>query len=76
MVGMKLGALIGGALDASDGGDDSIIDGTLKGAAIGGLINVVLPVVITYATGWLVLRGLAALKDQALGNDNEPRKAH
>lgn len=74
MVGMKLGALIGSALDASDG-DDGVLDGTIKGAAIGGLINVLLPVVITYATGWLVLRGLEALKDQAFGNDNQPRKA-
>lgn len=61
-----LGALIGGAIDASDG-DDASWDGALKGALVGGALRIVVPVALTYATGWLVLKGIGELKDLALG---------
>ncbi|TKD52827.1 hypothetical protein [Sphingomonas baiyangensis] len=66
MVGIKWGALIGGALDASDG-DDSPLDGALKGAIIGGVLRVAVPIAFTYAVGWLVLKGLSEGVD-ALGD--------
>ena len=46
MVGIKWGALLGGALDASSG-DDSPMDGAIKGAVIGGLVKVVAPIAFT-----------------------------
>lgn len=72
MVGMKVGALIGAALDGSDG-DDSVLDGTIKGALIGGLLRVAVPVIVTYATGWLVLRGLEAAREGVFGTYQEAK---
>jgi hypothetical protein len=67
MPGMTIGALIGAAVDGMSG-DDGVADGALKGAIAGKAIQIVAPVVITYAVGWLVLRGIgqafAALSDQ------------
>ncbi len=75
MVGIKWGALLGGALDASSG-DDSAVDGAIKGAIVGGLIKVVAPIAFTYAVGWLVLKGISEgadrLGDAVTGGD-EPR---
>jgi hypothetical protein len=64
-----VGALIGGAIDAMTGDDDSSVDGALKGAVVGGVLKVVTPVVVTWAVGWAVLRGVAALKDQITGEE-------
>ena len=72
MVGIKWGALLGGALDASRG-DDSPMDGAIKGAVIGGLVKVVAPIAFTYAVGWLVLKGISEgadrLGDAVTGGD-------
>lgn len=77
MVGIKWGALLGGALDASSG-DDSPLDGAIKGAIVGGLVKVVAPIAFTYAVGWLVLKGISEgadrLSDAVTGGD-EPRPA-
>ncbi len=61
-----LGAAIGSAIDGSDG-DDSTVDGAIAGAATATAIRIVLPVAITFATGWLVLRGVGMLRDKAFG---------
>lgn len=72
MVGIKWGALLGGALDASSG-DDSPVDGAIKGAIVGGLVKVVVPIAFTYAVGWLVLKGISEgaerLGDAVTGGD-------
>lgn len=74
MVGIKWGALLGGALDSASG-DDSPIDGAIKGAVIGGVIKVAAPILFTYAVGWLVLKGISEgadrLGDAVTGKGNE-----
>ena len=67
MSATTIGALIGGAIDAMSGDDDSSADGAIKGAIVANVIKVVLPVAITYAVGWAVLRGLGELKDRVAG---------
>jgi hypothetical protein len=62
-----LGALIGGVIDNMSGDDDSW-DGALKGAIVANVAKVVIPMAITYAVGWAVLRGAAELKDKAFGS--------
>jgi hypothetical protein len=57
-----LGALVGGAIDAMSG-DDSAADGALYGAITANVLKLVLPVAVTYAVGWGVLKGLEALGD-------------
>lgn len=59
-----LGALIGGAIDAMSGDDDSSLDGALYGAITANVLKVALPVVATYAIGWGVLKGLEILGDK------------
>ena len=56
-----VGALIGGAIDSLSG-DDGNADGALIGALTANVLKVTVPVVVTYAVGWAVLRGLAALR--------------
>lgn len=51
-----IGALIGAAIDRQDG--DSGIKGALIGAATQSAARVVVPMVATYAVGWLVLYGV------------------
>ena len=58
-----LGALIGGAIDAMSGDDDSSLDGALYGAITANVLKVVVPVVATWAIGWGVLKGLEAASD-------------
>jgi hypothetical protein len=67
MSATTIGALIGGAIDAMSGDDDSSADGALKGAVVANVLKVVLPVAVTYAVGWAVLRGLGELKDKVVG---------
>jgi hypothetical protein len=55
-----LGALIGGAIDAMSGDDDSVADGAVIGAITANVLKVVVPVVATWAIGWGVLKGLEA----------------
>jgi hypothetical protein len=61
-----LGAAIGSAIDGRDG-DDSTLDGAIGGAVAATAIRTLVPVAITFATGWLVLRGIGKLKDKAFG---------
>lgn len=59
----SVGALIGGAIDAMSG-DDSAADGALYGAITANVLKVALPIVVTYAVGWGVLKGVAVLSDR------------
>jgi len=63
MLSTVIGAALGSAIDGSDGQDDSTLDGALGGAAAAMLIRAVTPLVLTYATGWLVLRGIGKARD-------------
>lgn len=67
MSATTIGALIGGAIDAMSGDDDSSADGAIKGAIVANVLKVALPVAVTYAVGWAVLRGLGSLKDKVAG---------
>ena len=64
-----VGALIGGAIDSMSG-DDGSADGAIKGAIVANVLKVALPLVVTYAVGWAVLRGAAELKTAVFGGDN------
>ena len=70
MSATTIGALIGGAIDAMSGDDDSSADGAIKGAIVANVLKVTLPVVVTYAVGWAVLRGLGQLKDRVTGSED------
>lgn len=59
-----IGALVGAAIDKMSGDDDSSVDGAMKGAIIANVLKVTIPMAITYAVGWAVLRGAAELKEQ------------
>jgi len=61
-----LGAAIGSAIDGSDG-DDSTVDGAIAGAATAAVVRTIVPIAITFATGWLVLRGIGRAKDALFG---------
>lgn len=61
------GALIGAAIDSISGDDDSVEDGAIIGAVTANVLKVVLPLAVTYAVGWAVLRGAEQLKDQIFG---------
>lgn len=61
-----IGALVGGAIDSMSG-DDSAADGAIWGAVTANALKIVLPLAITYAVGWAVLRGAGELKDRAFG---------
>ena len=68
MSATTIGALVGGAIDSWTGDDDSSADGALIGAVTANVLKAVLPIAITYAVGWAVLRGVGALKDQVMGD--------
>ena len=61
-----LGATIGGAIDRASG-DDSSVDGALIGAGAAIAARTLLPIALTFAVGWVALRGLGALTDKVLG---------
>jgi hypothetical protein len=61
-----VGALIGGAIDMMSGDDDAA-DGAIIGAITANVLKIVLPLAVTYAVGWAVLRGATELKDKAFG---------
>lgn len=68
------GALVGGAIDAMSG-DDSSADGAIVGAIAANVLKVAIPVAVTFAVGWVVLRGLERTAEgigSALGGD-EPQ---
>ena len=62
----SVGALIGGAVDALSG-DDSAADGAFVGAVTANVLKIVLPLAVTYAVGWGVLKGLDVAKDAVFG---------
>lgn len=62
MLSSLIGAAIGSAIDGADG-DDSTLDGAIGGAIGGMVVRALAPVVLTYATGWLVLHGIGKAKD-------------
>ena len=66
MLSTAFGALIGGAIDSASG-DDSNADGAIIGGATAMLVRAILPVAVTYAVGWAVLKSLDAAKDAAFG---------
>ena len=43
------------------------MDGAIIGAVTANVLKLVVPVVVTYAVGWAVLRGAAELKDAVFG---------
>ncbi|KQN78867.1 hypothetical protein [Sphingomonas sp. Leaf62] len=59
-----IGALVGAAIDKMSGDNDSSVDGAIKGAIVANALKVVVPIAITYAVGWGVLRGAGELKAQ------------
>lgn len=61
-----IGALIGGAIDAMSG-DDSAADGALYGAITANVLKIAVPIVVTYAVGWGVLKGLDTLGETISG---------
>ena len=61
-----IGGLIGRAIDKRSG-DDSTVDGALIGAGVVTAARIVVPIAITFAVGWLVLRGLGKVTDAVLG---------
>ncbi len=66
MSATTVGALIGGAIDMMSGDDDPA-DGAIIGAITANVLKIVLPLAVTYAVGWAVLRGATELKDKAFG---------
>lgn len=64
-----IGALIGAGIDSMSG-DDGNADGAIMGAIGANVLKVVLPLAVTYAVGWAVLRGATELKEKAFGTLN------
>lgn len=64
----SIGALIGAGIDSMSG-DDGNADGAIIGAVTANVLKVVTPLVLTYAIGWAVLRGVAELKHRAFDGD-------
>ena len=61
-----VGALIGAAIDGISG-DDDVAGGALIGAVTANVLKIVLPLAVTYAIGWGVLRGATELREKLLG---------
>lgn len=51
-----IGALVGAAIDRQDG--DSGIKGAIIGTVAEGAIRVMVPLIATYAVGWIVLEAI------------------
>lgn len=66
MSATTIGGLIGAALDGLSG-DDGVADGAAEGAIVANVVAWVAPVVVTYAIGWAVLRGLREVRTRAFG---------
>ena len=64
--GTIVGGLIGSAIDRRKGNDSSV-DGALIGAGVVVAARVLVPVAVTFAVGWLALRGLGKVTDSVLG---------
>ena len=61
-----IGAIVGGIIDGADG-DDSTADGALIGAGVMTAVRIIVPIAVTFAAGWLLLRGLGKVTDAVLG---------
>ena len=63
------GGLIGAITEAVGGDDDAgeLASGAAAGAIVGNILNVVGPIVVTYAVGWAVLRGVRELRGRVFG---------
>lgn len=61
-----IGALVGGAIDSMSG-DDGAADGALIGAATANVLKVAVPIAITYAIGWAVLKGASEILGSLTG---------
>ena len=70
MLSTVIGAALGSAIDGADG-DDSTIDGALGGAAAALAIRTIMPLALTYATGWLVLHGIGRARDAVFGGNSK-----
>jgi len=68
MSATTIGAIVGAAIDHLNGGEDSDADGAIVGAVAANALKLALPVVATWAVGWLVLRGAGAAWDKVTGN--------
>ena len=66
MSATTVGGLIGAAIDDIRGGEHPA-EGAVIGAVTADVLKVVLPLAVTYAVGWAVLRGLAELRHQLGG---------
>jgi hypothetical protein len=71
MSATTIGAIVGAAIDGMSG-DDGEVDGAIIGAVTANVLKVALPVVATWAVGWLVLRGAGAAWDKVTGTDETP----
>nr|WP_197979441.1 hypothetical protein [Sphingomonas sp. CFBP 8764] len=58
--------MIGAGIDSLSG-DDGNADGAIIGAVTANVLKIVVPLAVTYAIGWAVLRGATELKDQVFG---------
>lgn len=61
-----IGALIGAGIDSLSG-DDGNADGAIIGAVTANVLKIAVPIALTYAVGWAVLRGATELKEQMFG---------
>lgn len=61
-----IGALIGAGIDSMSG-DDGVADGAMIGAITANVLKVAIPLAVTYAVGWAVLRGATELKAMVFG---------
>lgn len=66
--------LIGAAIDRRDG--DSGVKGAITGLLAASAVRVAVPIIATYAVGWLVLKGAGKLAEKAgFGNGDDDRRA-
>ena len=68
-----IGGLIGAGIDSLSGDDDSSVDGALIGAATANILKLVLPVIVTYAVGWMTIRGIDQLRAASVGLQDRVR---
>ena len=45
------------------------LDGAIEGVIVANVVKAVIPLALTFATGWLVLRGLGQIKTRVFGED-------
>lgn len=65
-----IGAIVGAAIDGMSG-DDGVGDGAIIGAISANVLKIVVPVVLTYAVGWAVLRGIGGAFEAVTGKEQE-----